>query len=161
MSTSPTKMSINYNPHFLLLQDYFPAVANWLKWRSYICRQQEVKCPFTLWAIIMRIMSYISAVFKNVTLNEGILWVGDTHISNVTVTLNSLWITGALIYHFTAVTAVQSLWLYLHCETQYCHSHSQSSGPLTVHNVLAVNEVRLSKHRWLVFSKEVATPMQV
>ncbi|XP_038849560.1 nucleotide-binding oligomerization domain-containing protein 2 isoform X2 [Salvelinus namaycush] len=34
-------MSINYNPHnkshFLLLQDYFPAVANWLKLRSYIC----------------------------------------------------------------------------------------------------------------------------
>ena len=34
---------INYNPynysHFLLLQDYFPAVANWLKLRSYIWSQ--------------------------------------------------------------------------------------------------------------------------
>lgn len=32
------KMSINYNPHknanFLLLQDYFTTVANWLKLRS-------------------------------------------------------------------------------------------------------------------------------
>jgi hypothetical protein len=37
-----TKMSINYNPHnnshSLLLQDYFLAVENWLKLRSYICR---------------------------------------------------------------------------------------------------------------------------
>ena len=35
------KMAINYNPHnnshFLLLQDYFPAVVKWLKLRSYIC----------------------------------------------------------------------------------------------------------------------------
>ena len=34
-------MSNNYNPHnnphFLLLQDCFPAVAHWLKLRSYIC----------------------------------------------------------------------------------------------------------------------------
>jgi hypothetical protein len=34
------KMSIHYNPrnnsHFLLLQDYLPAVANWLNLRSYI-----------------------------------------------------------------------------------------------------------------------------
>jgi hypothetical protein len=39
--STPTKKSINYNPynnsHFLLLQDYFPAVAKWLKLRSYIC----------------------------------------------------------------------------------------------------------------------------
>ena len=38
-------MSINYNPHnnshFLLLQDYFPAVVNWLKLRSYICSVSE------------------------------------------------------------------------------------------------------------------------
>lgn len=26
-----------YNSYILLLQDYFPAVANWLKLRSYIC----------------------------------------------------------------------------------------------------------------------------
>lgn len=25
------------NPHFLMLQDYFPAVQNWLKLRSNIC----------------------------------------------------------------------------------------------------------------------------
>ena len=31
------KMSMNYNPHFRLLHDYFPAVENWLKLRSYIC----------------------------------------------------------------------------------------------------------------------------
>ena len=34
------KMPNNYNPHnishFLLLQDYFPAVGNWLKISSYI-----------------------------------------------------------------------------------------------------------------------------
>ena len=40
-------MSIHYNPHnishFLLLQDYFPAVANWLKWISYICTCTEKK----------------------------------------------------------------------------------------------------------------------
>ena len=39
--SNPTKMAINYNPHnnslFLLLQDYFPAVANWLKLRFHIC----------------------------------------------------------------------------------------------------------------------------
>ena len=40
-ASTPTTMSINYNPHnnshFLLMQDYCRAVANWLKWRSYIC----------------------------------------------------------------------------------------------------------------------------
>ena len=33
---------MNSNPHnsnVLLLQDYFPAVANWLKLRSHICRE--------------------------------------------------------------------------------------------------------------------------
>ena len=39
--STPTKMPINYNlhnnSHFLLLQDYFPAVANWLKLISYTC----------------------------------------------------------------------------------------------------------------------------
>ena len=39
---NPPKKSINYNPHnishFLLLQDYFPAVADWLKLESYICK---------------------------------------------------------------------------------------------------------------------------
>jgi hypothetical protein len=28
--STPTEMSMNYNAHFLLLQDYFHAVANWL-----------------------------------------------------------------------------------------------------------------------------------
>ena len=36
------KFSIKFNEfnnsHFLLSQDYFPAVAKWLKLRSYICR---------------------------------------------------------------------------------------------------------------------------
>ena len=36
---------INYNPHFLLLQDYFPAVANWLKLRSYTCRHRLDRQP--------------------------------------------------------------------------------------------------------------------
>jgi hypothetical protein len=38
---TPTKMAVNSNPHnnshILLLLDYFPAVANWLTLRSYIC----------------------------------------------------------------------------------------------------------------------------
>lgn len=43
---------ITYNPHkslhFLLLEDYFPAVANLLKWRSYICMSLiGLKCGFT------------------------------------------------------------------------------------------------------------------
>jgi hypothetical protein len=39
--STTSKISINYNlqnnSHFLLLDDYFPAVANWLKLRSYMC----------------------------------------------------------------------------------------------------------------------------
>ena len=39
---TPTKMSIDYNPHnnehFLFPQDYFTAVANWHKLRSFICK---------------------------------------------------------------------------------------------------------------------------
>jgi hypothetical protein len=29
--TTPTQMSTNYNPPYLMLHDYFPAVENWLK----------------------------------------------------------------------------------------------------------------------------------
>ena len=42
----PTKITINYNPHnnehFLLLQEYLPAVINWLKLRSYICTMETL-----------------------------------------------------------------------------------------------------------------------
>jgi hypothetical protein len=33
----PLQKCLNYNPHFLLLQDILTTVANWLKLRSYIC----------------------------------------------------------------------------------------------------------------------------
>jgi hypothetical protein len=36
-----------HNSHFLLLQVFFPAVANWLKLRSYICIQVSVSA--NLW----------------------------------------------------------------------------------------------------------------
>jgi hypothetical protein len=41
--STPTTMYMNYNPHFLLLQDYFPAVAISLKLRSYICMSHNSK----------------------------------------------------------------------------------------------------------------------
>ena len=47
------KISINYNPHnnspFLLLLDYYPAVANRLKLRSYICITMNEKC--VIWCV--------------------------------------------------------------------------------------------------------------
>jgi hypothetical protein len=44
---TPIKMSniYNYNPHLLLLPYYFPAVAHWLKLRSYICVWQPTEWP--------------------------------------------------------------------------------------------------------------------
>ena len=33
----PLQKCLNYNPHFLLLQDILTTVANWLQLRSYIC----------------------------------------------------------------------------------------------------------------------------
>ena len=52
--SSPQKMSIHYNPHnnshFQLPQDYFPAVANWLKLRSYVCKSWWINV-FPSWVL--------------------------------------------------------------------------------------------------------------
>lgn len=68
------KMSINYyshnNSHFLLLRDYFLAVANWLKLRSYICSSAAQ------WFKLLHpsILKHISVKHVEVILNCGALW---------------------------------------------------------------------------------------
>ena len=42
-------MSIQITIHVLLLQDYFPAVANWFKLRSYICTLAQGRHVGAVW----------------------------------------------------------------------------------------------------------------
>ena len=66
--STPAKMSINYNPHnishFLLLQNYFPAGANWLKLVSYMCMYTPKKGNYLICIVCsLRALTWVLGVF--------------------------------------------------------------------------------------------------
>ena len=86
--STPTKMSSNYNPHnnshFLMLQDYFPVVANWLKLRSYICTPGCSKSYFG------ETFSLMYSVFRDTAGQERFKTITTAYYRGAMVSLSTL-----------------------------------------------------------------------
>ena len=136
--STPTRCFNNYKPHynsyFLLMQDYFPAVVNSLKLRSYICTCSHCQ-GCAVWYFIW-LLGYCQApVRQNTTVNKHIQMKNDPQLhcqrfyGSNSIQSQTDKLAGANLIRRGAIYRVGAGCGYSNDNNQEAHTHIPSCSP--------------------------------